>query len=67
MQDDPRIDRQRSTERDVTAPRKRFFIRKLEERIAPKGGKGTNNCGSGGGSSNNSGASSGWSGGYSIY
>ena len=39
--------------RDVSgarAPRKRFRIEKLEERIAPsKGGKGTHNC-SGGGS-----------------
>jgi hypothetical protein len=34
------------------APRKRFRIEKLEERIAPKkGGKGTNNCSGGGGSS----------------
>jgi len=34
----------------ATAPRKRFRIERLEERIAPKkGGKGTNNCG---GSSN---------------
>ena len=34
------------------APRKRFRIAKLEERIAPsKGGKGTNNCGGGGGTS----------------
>ena len=30
---------------DAAAPRKRFRIEKLEERIAPKkGGKGTNNC-----------------------
>jgi hypothetical protein len=30
---------------DAPAPRKRFRIEKLEERIAPKkGGKGTNNC-----------------------
>jgi hypothetical protein len=30
------------------APKKRFRIEKLEERIAPKkGGKGTNNCGGG--------------------
>ena len=37
---------------DRPAPRKRFRIEKLEERIAPKkGGNGTNNCG-GGGSSN---------------
>jgi hypothetical protein len=33
---------------DPAAPRKRFRIEKLEERIAPKkGGKGTNNCGGG--------------------
>jgi len=46
------------------APRRRFRIEKLEERIAPsKGGKGTHNCdGGGGGGSNNSGASSGFSG-----
>ena len=32
---------------DPAAPRKRFRIEKLEERIAPaKGGKGTQNCGS---------------------
>jgi len=31
---------------DAPAPRKRFRIEKLEERIAPKkGGKGTHNCG----------------------
>ncbi|HET6162942.1 MAG TPA: hypothetical protein VFG37_04705 [Planctomycetota bacterium] len=31
---------------DAAAPRKRFRIEKLEERIAPtKGGKGTHNCG----------------------
>ena len=30
---------------DAQAPRKRFRIERLEERIAPKkGGKGTNNC-----------------------
>jgi hypothetical protein len=34
---------------DAAAPRKRFRIEKLEERIAPsKGGKGTHNCGGGG-------------------
>ena len=33
---------------DAPAPRKRFLIEKLEERIAPKkGGKGTNNCSGG--------------------
>ena len=32
---------------DSPAPRKRFRIEKLEERIAPsRGGKGTKNCGS---------------------
>ena len=32
-------------QRDPAAPRKRFRIERLEERIAPKkGGKGTNNC-----------------------
>ena len=37
---------------DPAAPRKRFRIAKLEERIAPKkGGKGTNNCGSSAGTS----------------
>jgi len=31
---------------DSPAPRKRFLVEKLEERIAPKrGGKGTHNCG----------------------
>jgi hypothetical protein len=34
----------------ASAPRKRFQIEKLEERIAPKkGGKGTNNCSYGSG------------------
>ena len=34
-------------QREPVAPRKRFRIARLEERIAPsKGGKGTRNCGS---------------------
>lgn len=42
---------------DAPAPRKRFRVEKLEERIAPsKGGKGTHNCG---GSSTSSGSFSG--------
>jgi hypothetical protein len=41
----------RKTSPAAAAPRKRFRIEKLEERIAPaKGGKGTHNCGGGGGS-----------------
>jgi hypothetical protein len=48
---------------DASAPRKRFRIEKLEERIAPKkGGKGTHNCGGSGGAT-----SSGSFGGGSIY
>jgi hypothetical protein len=35
------------TAADTPAPRRRFRIEKLEERIAPKkGGKGTHNCSS---------------------
>ena len=47
----PKQDRPETTRKpDPAAPRKRFRIEKLEERIAPaKGGKGTHNC-SGGGS-----------------
>jgi len=46
------------TSPETAAPRKRFRIQKLEERIAPKkGGKGTHNCGGGG--STSSGLSSG--------
>jgi len=37
--------------------RKRFRIQKLEERIAPKGGKGTRNCDGGGDSGQSSGFS----------
>jgi hypothetical protein len=37
------------------APRRRFRLIKLEDRIAPKrGGKGTNNCGGGSGTSGSS-------------
>jgi hypothetical protein len=33
---------------ELSSPRRRFRIEKLEERIAPKkGGKGTHNCGGG--------------------
>jgi len=39
---------ERKPDPDAAAPRKRFLIEKLEERIAPKkGGKGTHNCGGG--------------------
>ena len=45
------------TSAEPVAPRKRFRIAKLEERIAPKkGGKGTNNCGSSAGTSLSSGS-----------
>ena len=48
----PEKNRPDSHRPDARAPRKRFRIEKLEERIAPsKGGKGTKNC-SFGGSSN---------------
>jgi hypothetical protein len=44
----PKNDRSQPDPRSAAAPapRKRFRIETLEERIAPKkGGKGTNNCG----------------------
>ena len=44
---------------EAPAPRKRFRIEKLEERIAPaKGGKGTQNCSGGGSGASSSGFSS---------
>ena len=45
------------TSPETAAPRKRFRIQKLEERIAPKGGKGTRNCDGGGDSGQSSGFS----------
>ena len=42
----PRNERTGNPQPSAPAPRKRFRLERLEERIAPaKGGKGTNNCG----------------------
>ena len=37
------------------APRRRFRLQRLEERIAPKGGNGTHKCGGGSGTSGGTG------------
>lgn len=49
---DPKPEQPPPADPAAPAPKKRFRIEKLEERIAPKkGGNGTNNCGGGSASS----------------